>query len=125
MASQSAVSRRAAQRATAARLREARQTGRPYKRVVPRAITAPSRQAQEQYARDVASGKIPEPAKGTPEARQLARMASRARWGKADPAFYDAFKKYFYHIEGQPAQPDEDEDVNEYYDEPEDDEEAE
>jgi hypothetical protein len=123
MASQSGVSRRAAQRATAARLREARETGRPYRRVVPRAITARSWQAQEQYARDVISGKEPEPAKGTPESRQLARMASYARWGKADPAFYEAFSKYFYKIEGR--REDEDEDVDEYYDEPEEDEEEE
>jgi hypothetical protein len=50
-------------------------------------------------------------------------MGSLARWGKADPAFFAAFEQYFYHKQG--LNQDEDEDVDEYYDEPEEDEEAE
>lgn len=121
-----AVSRRAAQRATAARVREARQTGQPYRSVVPAGIRRASRQAQERYARDVASGKEPYPPQGTPEARQLARMGSLSYWGKTDPQFLAAFEQYFYHDEkNRQAQMNENEDVDEYYDEADEDEEAE
>jgi hypothetical protein len=88
-----------AQRATRARLQESRRTGARYESAVPKAVRARISRTQAQYAYDVATGAEPEPRPGTPEARQLARMASLAKYNKADPQFLPAFEKYFYHDE--------------------------
>jgi len=78
--------------------RRARNSARGRERVLPTKITAPSRRAQEAYANWVLQNPDQSPDKYTPEGRQLARMASKARWGKADPAFA-AFEQYWYHDE--------------------------
>lgn len=91
--------RAAAQRATAKRVREARQRGGRYRPVSPSAARKAVARSQVEYATAVANGDEPMPAPGTPEARQLARMGSLSRWHKADPRFYDMFKQYFYHDE--------------------------
>lgn len=88
MATEAQRARRRAQRATAARVRN-KQT------ILPKSITGGVSRARVQWATDVYEGRIPEPSPGTPEARQLARMASLARWNKADPKFA-VFEKYFY-----------------------------
>lgn len=91
--------RRRAQKATAARVKAGRSKGGTYEKILPRSFRAPSIAAQTQYARDVQSGRIDRPEKDTPEGKQLARMASLARWNKADPSFLNAFKDYWYHDE--------------------------
>jgi hypothetical protein len=58
--------------------------------------------ARERYLEGVLNGSIPEPEPGTAEARSLARMASLARWGRADPRYQRAWSKYFYHIDDVP-----------------------
>jgi hypothetical protein len=90
-----------AQRATAARVRTRT-------RILPKAFTAPSKQAQIDYAYAVMRGDIARPAQNTPEARQLAHMAALASWQKADPAFEQAFSEYWYHKEGDSLNEDED-----------------
>lgn len=90
-----------AQRATAVRVRNRT-------RILPKSITGPSRKAQIEYVQAVQRGDISEPAPGTPEARQLARWASYARWNKADPTFEARFSKYFYHGKEQNFGPDAD-----------------
>lgn len=100
---------RRAQRATAARVRAARETRGRYTPVVPRATRARAREGQTRYAYRVIAGTEPMPADGTPESRQLARMASYAKYNKADPAFLAAFAKFFYHKQDQ-TEPEEDED---------------
>jgi hypothetical protein len=82
----------------AARRRAAR-SAKGIERALPKSITAPSRRAQERYARDVLEGREPYPRKKSPEGKQLARWASYARWNKADPAFLAAFQQYFYRDE--------------------------
>lgn len=57
-------------------------------------------------------GDEPMPDPGTMEARNLARLASQARWGKADPRFEAAFAQYFYHKREQ-VNPDEEEETRE------------
>jgi hypothetical protein len=113
MATDAQRARRRAQRATAARVRNRQ-------RILPKAITAPSRRAQEAYVRRVLNGEEPYPAKGTAEAHQLARWGSYARWNQADPAYFAAFEQYFYHDEKRPDTAVEDE---EEYDDGEDEEE--
>lgn len=96
--------RAAAQRRTARQVaaqREARAHGRQVPRILPKAITAPSRQAQIDYANAVLRGDEPYPSKNSAEGRQLARMASLARWQKAPPEFEQAFSQYWYHKEGE------------------------
>lgn len=105
MATEAQRARRRSQRQTAVRVR----TGRT---ILPKAITGPSKQARIDYGYRVLNGENPRPAKGTPEARQLARIASDASWGKADPVFLPAFQEYFYHDESLPDEPDE---ADEYY----------
>lgn len=116
------TSRRAAQRAVAARVREARPRGARYRPLLPTAVREPSKRAASQFALDVQEGRIPRPAAGTPEARQLARMASLASHGKADPSFEDSFKEYWYHKKDQPN-PDEEEEIDYGLDEEEEDDE--
>jgi hypothetical protein len=90
-----------AQRATAARVRTRT-------RILPKAFTAPSKQAQINYARAVLRGDIARPSRESPEGRQLARMASLASWQKVDPAFEQAFSEYWYHKEGDSLNENED-----------------
>ena len=97
-----------AQRATAARVRN-RQT------ILPKSITRPSKEAQIAQAYRWLNGTDPMPRPDTPEAKQAARMASLARWQKADPAFQAAFAQYWYHDEG--AQLNEDEELGDFEDE--------
>lgn len=48
-----------------------------------RAAQTRIRAQRSSYVEGVLNGSIPEPAKGTPEAKSLAALASKARWGKA------------------------------------------
>ena len=95
MATEEQRARRRAQRASAERLKATRDN--KYQPVLPRAIRAPTRAAREKYANDVIAGREPYPDKGTREANNLASLASKASWGKADPRFEKAFKQYWYH----------------------------
>lgn len=97
MATPEQRARRAAQRATAARVRETRTPGGKYTPVISRGVRAGVRAAREAYANDVIAGREPWPAKGSPEAKNLASLAGKARWGKADAAYIAAFNKYWYH----------------------------
>lgn len=82
--------RRAAQRATARAVKERR-------RQLPRNITKKAIEAPIEHARAILRGEIAEPSpdRFDPESRSLARLASLARWGKADPDF-EAFERHFY-----------------------------
>lgn len=102
-----AVSRRSAQRATAARVREARQTGKYNRVAVGKSLRERQVNTWQAYGDRVLSGQEPEPQSGTPEYRQLARLGSLARYHKVDQRFLP-FSKYFYHAKGQ--QPTEQED---------------
>jgi|HubBroStandDraft_2_1064218.scaffolds.fasta_scaffold270689_2 hypothetical protein len=51
-----------------------------------RAAQTRIRHARESYVKGVLDGSIPAPAPGTPEAKSLASLASKARWGKAPKA---------------------------------------
>lgn len=87
--------RRAAQRATAARV-QARSNARGRARKGPStAITRANTRAQISKAEKWASGE--ETPRGSLERKQAARMASLAKQGRVDPRFYDALKQYFYH----------------------------
>lgn len=99
MASDEQRARRRAQRETAARV----QAGRRDKYVpgLSRAIRAPTRAARESYANDVIAGREPYPPKGSREGNNLASLASKARHGKADPAYEKAFSRYWYHIKDE------------------------
>ena len=88
-----------AQRETARRVHEARLPGGKYVKVSPSAARSTVKASQVAYARAVEAGREPMPAPGTPEARQLARMASNAKYGKAPSEFLAAFQQYFYHDE--------------------------
>lgn len=102
MATDAQRARRRAQRETAQYVRESRaykKTGKRPPSRLGKSITQPSREAQARYAYSVINGTEPYPAKRTKEGDQLARMASFASRGKADPAFYAAFQQYFYHDE--------------------------
>ena len=97
MATDEQRARRAAQRATAARVH-----GRgKYTPVIPRSTRAAVRAARESYAKDVLAGREPYPPNGSREAKNLASLASKARWGKADAAYEAAFSKYWYHKEDE------------------------
>jgi hypothetical protein len=101
--------RRRAQRDTAARVKAARQPHAKYQKVLPKSITEPYRKRLAAHAYDVMAGRAPAPAKGTLEARQLARLASLARHGKADPRFEAAFKQYWYNDKEEEEEEDEEE----------------
>lgn len=98
---QSPAEKRAARRRTAKYVRELREARKEHKPPPPsllgKRITGASRRAQESYARDVLSGRVREPEKDSPEGKQLARMASLSKYGKADAAFQDAWAKFWYH----------------------------
>lgn len=57
---------------------------------------------------------------GSLEAKQLARWASYASWGKADPRYEGAFSQYWYHNRSGSYN---EEDIEEYEEEEEEDEE--
>ena len=93
--------RAAAQRATARAVREQRTR-------LPVSINRGYQQARMDWAHAVMRGDIPMPAPGTMEAKNLASLAGKASWGKADPAFERAFSKYWYHHKEQNMGPDAD-----------------
>lgn len=93
MATDEQRARRRAQRATAQRVRG---VGK-YTPVIPRSTRAAVRAGREAYARDVIAGREPYPPKNSPEGRNLASLAGKARWGKADPVYERAFSRYWYH----------------------------
>lgn len=97
MATSEQRSRRAAQRATAKAVRQARSHGARYQPRVSRETRAAVRAGEISYVNAVLEGRLPEPAPGSPEAKQLARYASYGSRGKADPRFEAAFSKYWYH----------------------------
>ncbi len=80
-------------------MHESRRHGNKYGKVVPKATRRAVIGGGSDFVNRVLSGNEPMPAMGTPEARQLARNASYAKWGKADPRFLAAFEQYFYHDE--------------------------
>lgn len=118
--------RAAAQRRTAKLVREqraARKEHRPVPKILPPSFSREYRRQLVNYANAVADGNQPYPEKGTAESKQLARMASFARWNKADPRYYDLFKQYFYHDERRQSESDADiEDEADYEEEEEDEE---
>jgi hypothetical protein len=95
MATDDQRARRRAQRETAARVKAGR-SGK-YQPALPRAVRAPTRAAREAYANAVISGREPYPPAGSREAKNLASLASKARWGKANAAYEAAFNQYWYH----------------------------
>jgi hypothetical protein len=108
MANDAQRARRRAQRETAARVKAGKRDR--YQPGLPRAIRAPTRAARESYANDVIAGRQPYPEKGSREANNLGSLASKARWGKADPAYEKAFSQYWYHIKDQAPSEADDED---------------
>lgn len=96
MATDEQRARRRAQRATAARVRE-KKAGGKYTPVVPRSTRAAVRAGREAYANAVIAGQIDYPEKRSREANNLASLASKASWGKADPRYEAAFSRYWYH----------------------------
>jgi len=50
---------------------------------LPSSFTTRARNVRNKYVEGVLNGSIAEPAPGTPEAKSLAALASKARWGKA------------------------------------------
>jgi hypothetical protein len=115
-----AVSRRAAQRATAARVRAARQPGGRYEKILPTTFREPSIKAQHNYANAVLEGREPAPAPGSLESKLLARLAGRARWNKEDPKYLE-FQKYWYHKKDEKNEADIEDEAD--YEDEEDDEE--
>lgn len=109
-----------AQRQTAARVRQFRET-KQYEKVLPKSITSRAIRTREDYLQGVLSGQIPEPASGSDEEKSLASAASKARWGKADPRYEAAWSKFWYHHR-ESSNPNEDE---EYRDDDGDDEDEE
>lgn len=88
---QSASDRRRAQRALAESRRNRERN------ILPSALKGQARAARDKYGNDVIAGREPRPEPGTREAKNLARMASLASHGKADPRFEAAFSGYWYH----------------------------
>jgi hypothetical protein len=122
MATDAQRARRRAQRETAKAVREfkaSKKAHRPTVSRLPKSITQRAREAPTRYAYAVLNGEESRPAKGTLEGSQLARMASFASQGKADPAFA-VFQEYWYHDKDH--EPDE---ADEEYDYIEDDEDEE
>lgn len=70
------------------------------KSILPRRISRPVRtritRTQEAWVREQLRTGAQYP-QGSPEAKQLARYASYASWGKADPRYEAAFGQYWYH----------------------------
>jgi hypothetical protein len=79
--------------------REVAKAVRERRRILPRSYTTKARKAPSEYAERVLRGEEPRPEKGTAEGRQLARMGSYSRLGRANPEFFPAFRDYFYHKE--------------------------
>jgi hypothetical protein len=110
MATAEQRARRRAQRQTASRVRSKTLS-------FPKELTRGYKQARIDYGNRVLNGQEPYPEFGTPEARQLASLASLAYHNKGNvpPEFLAAFEQYFYHDEMRPDVP-QSEDI-EYYDE--------
>lgn len=109
---QTSAQRRANQRAQrdiARRVKEHRTSGLPYRTVLPKSITAPSRKAAIEYGNYMLAHPNELPPKGSLEGKQLARLASWARHGKADPRFEAAFSMYWYHDDKLPDLADDEE----------------
>lgn len=96
MATDAQRARRRAQRATAAAVRDRR-------RQLPAHITRAAINAPIDFGQRVIDGDTDEPApdRHNPESRQLARLASLAKYGKAPAEFLDAFESHFYHNKGE------------------------
>lgn len=92
--------RAAAQRATARAVRE-------HRTQLPASINRGVQLARRDYADRVMRGEEPDPQQGSLEARNLASLAGKARWGKADPAYETAFAKYWYHLRDESREEDE------------------
>jgi hypothetical protein len=90
MATDKQRARRRAQRATAKAVKENRTQ-------LPKAVTKPQARARTVNALETLTGKRPMPEEGTWESKELARQGSLSRYGKADPRFEAAFKRYWYH----------------------------
>jgi hypothetical protein len=73
------------------------------------------------WADAVIRGDEPMPAPGTMEANNLASLAGKARWGKADPIYEREFKKYWYHNKEKVIPPPAEEEMNENYEDSTDD----
>lgn len=125
MASAEQRSRRRAQRETAKAVRQARQTGQKYQPRISRATRSAVRQGQINYAQRVLDGTEKEPAKGTPQSKELARVAGWSAAGKADPRFEAAFAKHWYHFKDDAKNEADVEDEADYDDEDYDDEDEE
>lgn len=98
MATAEQRARRAAQRATAARVKASR-SGRSQPRTgLSRTVGRAATKAQVRQAEAWLNGT--EKPTGKLERHQAARMASLAMYGKANPDFYNAFKQYFYRVPG-------------------------
>lgn len=91
--------RAAAQRATAARVREARKAGIRYEKVVPSSFRAAADKARTNFADSILSGDTAKPAKDSREGRSLAALASHAAHGRA-PERFKEFEEYWYHTKG-------------------------
>ena len=97
-----ARNRRRTQREVAKAVKEGR-------RILPASLTSgrakATLKARERYARDVESGAVAEPAIGSPDGKNLARLASQAmhgakgnpRYAGIDPSLEEKYKKYWYH----------------------------
>lgn len=124
MATDAQRARRRAQRETAKYVRESRAAAKRRATIpsrLPLSTTKKARQAATEYGYSVLNGENPYPPKGSAEGRQLAHLAGKARWGKADAQFLVAFAQYFYHDEKN-SEPDEADEQYEYEDEDEDEE---
>jgi hypothetical protein len=121
MATAEQRARRRAQRETAKSVKafaRAKREGREPPRRLPIAVTKQAREAATKYGHRVLNGEDPYPAKRTAEGNQLARLASLASHGKADPAFIPAFQQYWYHYkEHEPDEADEEYEYDEDEDE--------
>jgi len=102
-----ASQRRAATRKALAAQRQGR-------KAVPKNIHRAIKRGQIEQGYQWLNGTDPMPVKGTPEAKQAARLAALSRWNKIDPRFEAAFSQYYYHDDKLP-------DPADYDDEPEND----
>lgn len=101
----SAEQRRAAARAQRrnARERQARARGEATPYHAPKAIRTIGKRTREEYLQDRLHERLsPSQLAALPkdERAQLARAASLASWGKADPRYEEAFKSLWYHSKG-------------------------
>jgi hypothetical protein len=99
---QTPAERRRAQRETARAVHDRRTR-------LPSAINRGYQQGRRDYADRVIAGREPMPEMGTREAKNLASLAGKARWGKADPRYEKAFSQFWYHKD-EPAEEPESED---------------